>query len=227
MGIPVASRRSVASSPEFPAEPSSPLHESASHNRLAGDPLVSRLWEMSGHLYRGALTGAMFSGVFGLAWTEWGASGISGAESTAIRVVGIVLGPDHLVLVRSPAALRWREWIGVYVLVAELSTHSDRGGGRARRRGCDPRSDRTPRIRHRLVRHRGRNTFSGVRRDSSFAGFYWLGTALIAAGIAGTIVGLAGGGLGGIEATTGLIAAASLFAAGGSTLISARASSHV
>ena len=34
-----------------------------------------------------------------------------------------------------------------------------------------------------------------------FAGFYWLGTAFIAAGIAGTAVGLAGGGLGGIEAT--------------------------
>ena len=41
---------------------------------------------------RGALTGAMISGVFGLAWTEWGASGISGAVSAAIRVVGIVVG---------------------------------------------------------------------------------------------------------------------------------------
>ena len=60
-----------------------------------------------------------------------------------------------------------------------------------------------------------------------FAGFYWLGTALIAAAITGTAVGLAGGGLGGIEVTTGLIAAASLFAAGGSTIGRARASSHV
>jgi hypothetical protein len=57
-----------------------------------------------------------------------------------------------------------------------------------------------------------------------FAGFYWLGTALIAAGIAGTVVGLAGGGLGTVEMTTGLIAAASLFAAAGSTVASARAS---
>ena len=53
MGIPVASRRSVASSPEFPVEPSSPLHELASHNRLAGDPLVSRLWEMSSPFWTG------------------------------------------------------------------------------------------------------------------------------------------------------------------------------
>ena len=53
MGIPVASRRCVASSPEFPVEPSSPLHELASHNRLAGDPLVSRLWEMSSPFWTG------------------------------------------------------------------------------------------------------------------------------------------------------------------------------
>jgi hypothetical protein len=59
-----------------------------------------------------------------------------------------------------------------------------------------------------------------------FAGFYWLGMAFIAAWIAGTAVGLAGGGLGGIEVTTGLIAAASLFVGGGSTVIGARAS-HV
>jgi hypothetical protein len=59
-----------------------------------------------------------------------------------------------------------------------------------------------------------------------FAGFYWLGMAFIAARIAGTAVGLAGGGLGGIEVTTGLIAAASLFVGGGSTVIGARAS-HV
>jgi hypothetical protein len=47
-----------------------------------------------------------------------------------------------------------------------------------------------------------------------WAGFYWLGTALIAAGIAGATVGFAGGGLDGIKATSGLIAAASLFVAG-------------
>jgi hypothetical protein len=60
-----------------------------------------------------------------------------------------------------------------------------------------------------------------------FEGFYWLWAALMVAGIAGTVVGLAGGGLAGIEATTGLIAVASLFAAGGSTVARARASSHV
>jgi hypothetical protein len=41
---------------------------------------------------RGALLGAMISGVVGLAWTEWGASGVSGAVSVVIRVAGIVVG---------------------------------------------------------------------------------------------------------------------------------------
>jgi hypothetical protein len=41
--------------------------------------------------------------VFGLAWTEWGASRISGAVSAAIRVVGIVVG---LVILLWSARLR-------------------------------------------------------------------------------------------------------------------------
>lgn len=40
-----------------------------------------------------------------------------------------------------------------------------------------------------------------------FAGFYWLGGALVTAGIARAIVGIAGGGAGAIKATTGLNAA--------------------
>ncbi len=60
-----------------------------------------------------------------------------------------------------------------------------------------------------------------------WAGFYWLGAALIAAGIAGAIVGFAGGGVNGIKATSGLIAAASFFVAGGCTVVRARASTHL
>ncbi len=60
-------------------------------------------------------------------------------------------------------AVRSRKWIRVNVLVAKLSTHSDCGGIRTLWWDCPPRSDRTPRIRRRLVRHRGRNTFSCVR----------------------------------------------------------------
>ncbi len=175
---------------------------------------------------QGALTGAMISGVFGLAWTEWGASGISGAVSTAVRIVGIVVS---LVIVFWSAHMRrsarehgsgnmfsspsYRR-----VVVPEVVALF---GGAA------------------LLGATGHHeyviawfaTVVGVHFLAFgrlfFAGFYWLGTALIAAGIAGAVVGLAGGGLGGVEVTTGLIAAASLFAAGGSTVARARASSHV
>ncbi|MDX6554098.1 MAG: hypothetical protein QOD86_293 [Miltoncostaeaceae bacterium] len=51
-----------------------------------------------------------------------------------------------------------------------------------------------------------------------WAGFHWLAAALIVAGIAGTIVGIAGGGVGGINAVSGLLTAASLFACCGWTL---------
>ena len=136
----------------------------------------------------------MFSGVFGLAWTEWARrdlrSGVDGYPGGWDRA-----RPDHLVLVRSPAALRWREWIGVYVLVAELSTHSDRGGGRAvggaAILGATGRRDYVIAWFAIVV---GIHFLAFGRLF--FSGFYWLGTALIAAGIAGTIVGLAGGGLG-------------------------------
>ena len=175
---------------------------------------------------RGALTGAMISGVFGLAWTEWGASGISGAVSAAIRVVGIVVG---LVILFWSARLR--------------RTVRDNGSGSM----FSSPSYRCIAIAEVVALVGGAALLGAIGRHEYviawfaavvglhflafgrlfFAEFYWLGTALIAAGIAGTAVGLAGGGLEGIEATTGLIAAASLFAAGGSTVMRARASSQV
>lgn len=54
-----------------------------------------------------------------------------------------------------------------------------------------------------------------------WAGFYWVGAALIAAGMAGAMVGVAGGGSDGITATTGLMAAASLFLASGWSVLQA------
>ncbi len=41
---------------------------------------------------RGALAGAMISGMVGVVWAEWAASGVSGAASGAIRAAGIVVG---------------------------------------------------------------------------------------------------------------------------------------
>jgi hypothetical protein len=175
---------------------------------------------------RGALTGAMISGVFGLAWTEWGASGISEAVSVAIRVVGIVVG--LVILFRAARLRRSARENGsgsmfsspTYRRIVILEVVALFGG--AALLGA---------IGHHEYVIAWFATVVGAHFLAFgrlfFAGFYWLGTALIAAGIAGAIVGLAGGGLAGIEATSGLIAAASLFAAGGSTVARARASSHV
>jgi hypothetical protein len=54
-----------------------------------------------------------------------------------------------------------------------------------------------------------------------WAGFYLLGAALVAAGFVGAIVGLAGGSSSAIKATSGLVAATSLFAAGIWTVVRA------
>jgi hypothetical protein len=54
-----------------------------------------------------------------------------------------------------------------------------------------------------------------------WAGFYLLGAALFVAGALGAIVGLEGGSSSSVKATSGLVAAMSLFAAGGWTLIRA------
>jgi hypothetical protein len=60
-----------------------------------------------------------------------------------------------------------------------------------------------------------------------WVGFYWLGAALLAGGIAGAIIGLAGGAPSAVTAVSALIAAASLFAAGGWTVLAARAGLRV
>lgn len=41
---------------------------------------------------KGALVEAMISGGAGLAWSLWGASGLSGAASTMVQIAGIVVG---------------------------------------------------------------------------------------------------------------------------------------
>jgi hypothetical protein len=54
------------------------------------------------------------------------------------------------------------------------------------------------------------------------AGLYRIGAALVAAGIAGATVGFAAAGVDAITATSGLLAAASLFVAGGWSVATAR-----
>jgi hypothetical protein len=178
---------------------------------------------------RGALVGAMISSVFGAAWTAWGASGFSGAVSGLIRLAGLVVGAIILL---------WctRLWRG-----APRGDQPAESGSMFSSRGY--RLVVAAEIAA-LVAGNALLAASGQREyiiawvatvvgihflafgRLFWAGFYWLGAALIAAGIAGVAVGLAGGGASRIEAVSGLIAATSLFSAGGSTILTARGQPH-
>ena len=169
----------------------------------------------------------MIAGGFGIAWALWGASGLTGGPATAVRVGGFVIG----VLVFAGSALLQRparraargEGSGSllysrgYRLVVAWEVIALVGGGALL--GVTGHSQYTV------------AWFAGVVGAHFVAfgrlfwvGFYWLGAALLAAALAGAVVGFAGGGAGAIRAVSALIAAASLFAAGGWTVLAARAS---
>jgi hypothetical protein len=57
-----------------------------------------------------------------------------------------------------------------------------------------------------------------------WSSYYWLGGALIAAGIAGAIVGVTGGGADAITAVSGLVAAVVMLISGGQTVLAAGSS---
>jgi hypothetical protein len=182
---------------------------------------------------KSALTGAMIAGIAGLAWSQWGAAGLSGAASVAARVTGIVVG---LVIIVSSA--RPRQSADQESAPASTASSTERSGSLV--------SSRAYRLvvalevvgllaGTALLNATGHPDYviawfaTGV--GSHFlafgrlfsARFYWLGAALIASGFAGAIVGFEGGGVGGIKATCGLLAAASLFVSGGHAIESARA----
>ncbi len=168
---------------------------------------------------RGALTGAIISGIFGIGWAEWGASGLSGNPSKAVRIVGIVFG---VIIIARSARLRrsapsrsesmfasrgYRlvvvgEVVAIAVGAAILSATGHSGYVCAW-----------------VAAVVGVHFLAFAHLFDPFFG--WLGGALIIASVAGTAVGVAaGGGTDRVEATTGLIAAASLFAAAGWRLLS-------
>ena len=172
----------------------------------------------------------MIAGAFGVAWAQWGASGLSGGLAGVVVVAGILVG---LVIFGWSAVLGW-------------SPGSARSPAPSAQR---PRSMFTSRRYLQVVvlevaAIAGGNAVLNVSGHGDYviswiaavvgvhfvafgrmywSGFYWLGAALIAAAAAGTIAGLAGGGVDGITATSGLITAASLFGAGGWTVGRAQA----
>jgi hypothetical protein len=176
---------------------------------------------------RGALFGAMISAGFGVAWTLWGASGLSGAMATAIRIAGIVVG----VAIIAWCAALWRTApadgpgpgalfsTGAYRLIVALEVLALIGGNLL-----------LAAVGHAEYVIAWDATVVGVHflgfGRQFWVGFSWLGAALIAAGIAAAIVGLAGSSDAAIKATAGLIAAAGLFVAGASTIVRAREHAH-
>jgi hypothetical protein len=172
---------------------------------------------------RGALVGAMISGGFGLAWSLWGASGLPGAASTIVRIAGIVLGS----LIILWCAYLWRGApagasgsgemfsTGAYRLIVALEVLALVCGNLLL--GAIGHSEYIIAWVATVVGIH----FLGFGRQF-WIGFYWLGAALIAAGIVGTIVGLVSDSANAIKGAAGLIAAASLFVAAGSTIVTAR-----
>jgi hypothetical protein len=166
---------------------------------------------------QGSLVGVMIAGLAGLAWTEWGASGLPGTISLVVRIVGVVLGVSivlRAVVLRRSAVPSERSMFTTrgYLLVVALEIVAFFGGGV-------------------LLNLTGQGAYVIAWYSVVlgchflafgrlfFARFYWLGAVQIIAGVAGAVVGLAGGGRGGVEAVAGLLTAASLFASGGAVVL--------
>jgi hypothetical protein len=194
---------------------------------------VTRVREPDGVFDPAALTGAMVAGGFGIAWTLWGASGLARGLAVTVRVGGIVIGAGILagsvvLQRRARRATRVGRWAGTggrsgsmfssrgYRLVVAVEVIALLAG--AALLGATGHSEYTIAWFAAVV---GVHFLAFGRLF--LTGFYWLGAALLAAGVAGAIVGLAGAGSDAIRAVSGLIAAASLFAAGGWTVMVSRA----
>lgn len=160
----------------------------------------------------GALTGALVSAVFAIAWAMWGASGLSSGAATAIRIVAVLAGLaliGRAVVLRpggpratdegsvfSSAAYRW-------IVAAEIVALF--GGGAVL--NATGHSSYTIAWFALIV---GAHFLSFGR--VFWSGFYLIGSVLVAGALAGTITGLAGGSAAAVRAVTGLIAAADLLA---------------
>ncbi len=162
---------------------------------------------------RGPLTGAIVSGIFGIAWAQWGASGLSGAVTISVRVVAIVIG---VVIVARSARL----------LPSAPAESAPMFGSRAYRLVVV--AEVAALVAGAIVLNSLGHSAYIVAWFAAVVGvhfimfgrlfhahFYLTGVAVLLAGVASAVVGLAGGGRNGTTAVCGLIAAASLLAAGG------------
>jgi hypothetical protein len=168
---------------------------------------------------REALVGVVIAGGFGIGWAFWAASGLSGATATVVRITGAALGA--VILAGALFRLRAAEAGG--------STPSSESGsmfGSRRYLGW---------VAVELIALIGGNVLLGATGHNAYVAawtafvvgvhfiafgrlftpmFYWVGVAFLVAAVVGTAAGIASGTMQAVEASTGLIAAVSLFVAG-------------
>jgi hypothetical protein len=166
---------------------------------------------------KNALIGSIISAGFGIGWVEWGTLNLGGKASTAIRIVGVVIGV--VLIVRS---IRFRR--------------KQRATQRANPGPAEPSMFASRGYRlvvaaevialvagYLLLGALGAGTyqivwfalivgvhFIGFGRLFAFR-FYFVGAALIVAALAGLIAGIAGGGIALVQAVTGFAAGLTLF----------------
>jgi hypothetical protein len=166
---------------------------------------------------KNALIGSIISAGFGIGWIEWGTLNLGGTASTAIRIVGVVIGVALIV-----RGIRFRR--------------RQRAAQRANPGPAEPsmfaaRGYRLVVAAEVVALVAGYLVLGAVHQATyqicwfalvvgvHFIGFgrlfvarfYLLGTVLVGAALAGTIVGLAGGGIAVVQAVTGFASGLSLF----------------
>jgi hypothetical protein len=163
---------------------------------------------------RDALTGVVVAGGFGAGWSWWAASGLSGDAAVAIRFGGTAVAALLVAgaLVRYPVAAAtghdsiFRSQGYLVVVAAEVIALF---GGNAVLGGAGDGRYVAAWTAFVVGVH-----FIGFGRLFA-AMFYRLGAGFIVAAVAGLIIGAATGTRADVESATGLIAANSLFVAGG------------
>lgn len=166
---------------------------------------------------KNALIGSIISAGFGIGWIEWGTLNLGGNASTAIRIVGVVIG---VVLIVRSIRFRRRQR-------AEQRTNP----GPAERSMFASRGYRLVVAAEVVALIGGYLILGAVHQEAyqitwfalvvgvHFIGFgrlfafrfYFVGAALVVAALAGTIVGLAGGSIVLVQAITGFASGLTLF----------------
>lgn len=193
--------------------------------------MIEGLWLMKQALGRDTLIGCMIAGGFGMMWTLWAASGLHGPVAAVVRLSGVAVGTSIMGIA---TGLLRRSGPG-----SDGLSHGAQSASIFRSRGY------VVTLAAELVALFAGNAVLNVSSHSEYvpvwtalvvgvhfiglghlfgALFHWVGGAFVAAAVIGGTVGASAGTTAEIEASTGLVAAASLFASGVLGLLASRLS---